>query len=89
MGLRLSEEMSGRLPWRRAALNILAAGAGIVIAFVIWNMTVALIFYHALSHPELLPEGADLGGGFLILMTLPELFNLVLLCGGLSVWLLQ
>jgi hypothetical protein len=73
----------------RAALNILAACVGIVIAFVIWNVTVNLLLYHTLSEPKRLPEGTDLGAGFLFLMTLPELFILLPLCGGLSVWLLQ
>lgn len=40
----------------RASLDILAVGAGIVLAFVIWDMTFNLLVYHSLTEPRHLPE---------------------------------
>ncbi|WP_158936039.1 hypothetical protein [Burkholderia sp. S171] len=49
----------------KASLGILAAGAGIVLAFVIWNITLNLLMYHSLTEPRHLPEGSDLGADLL------------------------
>ena len=64
----------------KASLDILAVGAGIVLAFVIWNMTFNLLMYHSLTEPRHLPEGSDLGGGFALLITIPELLILLPVC---------
>lgn len=64
----------------KASLDILAAGAGIVLAFVIWNMTLNLLMYHSLTEPTHLPEGSDLGGGFALLITVLELLILLPVC---------
>ena len=66
--------------FEKASLDILAAGAGIVLAFVIWNMTFNLLMYHSLTEPRHLPEGSDLGGGFALLITIPELLILLPVC---------
>jgi len=64
----------------KASLDVLAVGAGIVLAFVIWGMTFNLLVYHSLTEPRHLPEGADLGGGFALLITIPELIILLPVC---------
>jgi hypothetical protein len=73
----------------KVALDILAVGAGIVLAFVIWDMTVNLLMYHSLFEPRHLPGGTDLGGGFALLMTIPWLFILFPTCIVSGVWLLR
>ena len=63
----------------KASLDILAAGVGIVLAFVIWNMTFNLLMYHSLTEPRHL-EGSDLGDGFALLITIPDLLILLPVC---------
>jgi hypothetical protein len=66
--------------FEKAFLDILAGGAGVVLAFVIWNMSLNLLMYHSLFSPRHLPEGTDLGGGFAFLITVPELLILLPVC---------
>jgi hypothetical protein len=66
--------------FEKALLDVLAGGAGIVLALVIWNMSLNLLMYHSLFTPRDLPEGTDLGGGFALLITVPELLILLPVC---------
>ena len=65
--------------FEKAFLDILAGGAGVVLAFVIWNMTFNLLMYHSLTEPRHL-EGSDLGDGFALLITIPDLLILLPVC---------
>jgi hypothetical protein len=74
----------------KLALNILAIGVGVVVAFVAWGSLFNLFLYHSLFQPQHpAADGVDLGGGFLLIATLPVLFILLPVCVITSLWLFK
>lgn len=65
----------------KIALNILAIGVGIVVAFTVWGSLFNLFVYHSLFQPQHpAADGIDLGGGFVLIATLPVLIILLTVC---------
>ncbi|OAJ54899.1 hypothetical protein A6V36_08670 [Paraburkholderia ginsengiterrae] len=74
----------------KAALNTLAIGVGILVAFVIWGALFNLLTYHSLFQPRHpVADGVVLGGGFMLIATLPALIILLPMCVIASLRLFQ